>query len=234
MNSVIGVTLVHNSTNDIFNPSRGAYHSITLENAGILPRFISLISSNIDFFQYFKFYIPNRFYKDVSGRATDIVALNLEIGDIIEYGSGENIKPVDKLYKFFSGGGSSLRGWRAQKNGILDIKEDGGKFLVEGSMEYRWNTFSDASNFTKNIWIVGFWDFGNVWESDGYFRFSQIAMAVGLGLRYNTFVGPIRVDFGFRLFDPSANEDSRWLWDKPGEIFTPNKYAIHFGLGNAF
>jgi outer membrane protein assembly factor BamA len=233
MNSVFGVTVVHNSTNDIFNPIRGGYHSVTLENAGILPRLFSLISPNIDFFQYVKFYIPNKFFRDVSGKGTDIVALNLEIGEIIEYGKGDNIKPVDKLYKFFSGGGNSLRGWGGRKNGILDNKDDGGKFLFEGNIEYRWSTFSDADNFMRNIWIVGFWDFGNVWESGGLFRLNEVAMAAGIGLRYNTFVGPIRIDIGFKLFDPTAVEGNRWLWDKTSEIFK-DKYAIHFGLGNAF
>jgi len=234
MNSVIGVTIVHSSTNDIFNPSRGLYHSFTLESAGFMPRLISLFNKNVLYSQYLKFYIPNRYYRDVSGNTSSIVALNFEIGDIIEYGRGDNIIPVIKLYKFFSGGGNSLRGWRAQQNGILDNKEDGGKFLIEGNMEYRWNTFNNASSFIKNLWIVGFWDFGNVWESDGYFKFSQIAMAAGLGIRYNTFVGPIRIDVGFRLFDPTALEGERWIWDKPSKIFTPDKYAIHFGLGHAF
>jgi outer membrane protein assembly factor BamA len=58
-------------------------------------------------------------------------------------------------------------------------------------------------------------------------------MAAGIGLRYNTFVGPIRLDIGFKLFDPTAVEGNRWLWDKTSEIFK-DKYAIHFGLGNAF
>jgi len=37
MNSIVGLTLVHNSSNDLFNPSAGGYHSITVESAGLLP-----------------------------------------------------------------------------------------------------------------------------------------------------------------------------------------------------
>jgi outer membrane protein assembly factor BamA len=33
MNSVMGLTLVHNSTNDLFNPSKGGYQSFTFESA---------------------------------------------------------------------------------------------------------------------------------------------------------------------------------------------------------
>jgi outer membrane protein insertion porin family len=233
LNSIIGLTLVHNSTNDIFNPSKGGFHSITIESAGLLPKLLSLLTKNLSYSQYFKFYIPIRYYKDVSGNRTAIAALNLEIGDIIEYGSGDKIIPIDPLYKFFSGGGNSLRGWRAQRNGILTNTLNGGKFLLEGNAEYRWNPLSDVSNFTKNIWVVGFFDYGNVWETHKDFIFSQIAMATGLGIRYNTFVGPIRIDVGFKLFDPSAEKGNRWLWDNPSEIFK-TKYAIHFGIGNAF
>jgi len=233
MNSVLGLTLVHNSTNDLFNPSKGGYHSITVESTGLLSKLLTLINKNILYSQYFKFYIPTRYYRDVSGNRTSIVALNLEIGSIFEFGSNDNIVPIDPLYKFFSGGGSSLRGWRAQQNGILADKSNGGKFLLEGSMEYRWNTFSDASNFAKNIWIVGFLDYGNVWEESKNFHFNQIALATGLGFRYNTFVGPFRIDVGFKLFDPSAVDGNKWLWDNPSEILK-NKYAIHFGIGNAF
>ncbi|HEY3251875.1 MAG TPA: BamA/TamA family outer membrane protein [Ignavibacteria bacterium] len=233
MNSIIGATIIHNSTNDLFSPSKGGYNSITFESAGLVPRLISLIVKDVEYSQYIKFYIPSKFFKDVSGTASAIIAMNLEIGDIIEYGAGKNIVPINPIYKFFSGGGNSIRGWRGQENGILNVKQDGGKFLLEGSMEYRWNPLSDSKNFLKNFWVVGFFDYGNVWEREKYFRFSQIALATGLGLRYNTFVGPIRIDLGFKLFDPSADEGKRWLWDNPSDIFK-NKYAVHFGLGNAF
>ncbi|HMT12882.1 MAG TPA: BamA/TamA family outer membrane protein, partial [Ignavibacteria bacterium] len=81
---------------------------------------------------------------------------------------------------------------------------------------------------------VLFLDWGNVWENDGKFRFDQIALSTGFGIRYDTFVGPVRIDLGFRLYDPLAEEGKKWLWDSPKDIFTPQKYAIQFGLGNAF
>lgn len=234
INSIIGLTLVHDNTNSFFNPSRGFVHSITAENAGLIPRMISVVKKNIEYSQYFKFYIPNKFYFDLTGgRATSIFATYNEIGDIIEYGKGENIVEVLPIYKFYSGGSNSLRGWDAKKNGILQNPELGGKFLFEGSFEYRWKMFASYQNFLQNFWSVYFIDYGNVWESDGYFMFKQIALAAGFGLRYDTFVGPLRIDLGFKLYDPSAPENEKWLFDKPNEIFK-SKYAIQFGLGNAF
>jgi outer membrane protein insertion porin family len=234
MNSIIGLTLIHDNTNDLFNPSHGFYHSITFENAGLLPRAITLINKNILFPQYFKFYMPNKFYFDISGgHAASIFAAYNEIGDIIEYGRGDNIIPVLSLYRFYSGGSNSVRGWNAKENGIVKDPSQGGNFLFEGSFEYRWKMLPSVQNFLHNFWLVYFLDYGNIWEKGGDFRFSQIALATGLGLRYDTFVGPLRIDLGFKLFDPKAKEGDRWLFDNSKEIFK-SKFAVQFGLGNAF
>lgn len=234
VNSVIGLTLIHNSTNNLFNPSKGLYHTLTLESSGALPKFVSLFNKSLNYSQYAKFNSVNSTYLDISGdRATSIVAAHFEIGDIIEYGTDDNILPVQSIYKFFMGGGNSLRGWRAQQGGVLADPNNGGKFLLEGSFEWRRKPFPQRS-FLNPVWGVLFLDWGNVWESDGKFRFNQIALSTGFGIRYDTFVGPVRIDLGFRLYDPLAEEGKKWLWDSPKDIFTPQKYAIQFGLGNAF
>lgn len=234
MNSIFGLTLIHDNTNDIFNPSKGFYHSITFETAGLIPRLLSVIKKNIEYSQYFKIYMPNKFYFDLFGsRGTSIFATYNEIGDIIEYGRGDNIVPVQPTYKFYSGGSSSLRGWNAKENGIVKDPSNGGNFLFEGSFEYRWKMFSSSESFWRNFWSVYFIDYGNIWDSDGQFRFSQIALATGVGLRYDTFVGPLRIDLGFKLFNPSAAEGNRWLFDNKKDIFK-SKFALQFGLGNAF
>jgi outer membrane protein insertion porin family/translocation and assembly module TamA len=234
INSIIGLTLVHDNTNDIFNPSGGFIHSITVENAGLIPRIVSLANKSIEYSQYVKLYMPNKFYFDLSGgRATSIFATYNEIGDIIEYGKGDNIVDVPQIYKFYSGGSSSLRGWNAKENGMLVNPGLGGKFLFEGAFEYRWKMFATSQSFLNNFWSVYFIDYGNVWESDGFFMFKQIALAAGFGIRYDTFVGPLRIDFGFKLYNPKAPENDQWLFDNPKEIFK-GKLAIQFGLGNAF
>lgn len=234
MNSIIGLTLVHDNTNDLYNPSRGFVHSITVEDAGLLPRIMDLLSKKIEYAQYVKIYIPNKAFFDISGgRTISIIASKLNLGDIIEYGSGEHIVPVQDLYRFFSGGSSSLRGWGAKTNGMLTDPTEGGLFLIDGSLEYRWKTFYGNSSFLKNLQTAYFFDYGSVWESHKVFRFSDMSMAIGLGIRYNTFVGPIRIDVGWKLFDPRAKEGEKWLFSVPEQIFK-NKLAIQFGLGQAF
>lgn len=233
INSILGLTLIHNNTDNIFNPTKGFYHSITAESAGGFPRFLSLFINDLLYSQYVKLYTPNSFYFDIAdGRKNSIVATHFEIGDIIEYGTGENLQPISPLYKFYCGGGNSLRGWGAQECGILSNPKLGGKFLVEGSLEWRRRPFPQRS-FLYPVWGVLFFDWGNLWETGSMFRMDQIALATGFGIRYDTFIGPVRIDLGFKLFDPLGAEGNKWLWDKPSDIFK-NKYAIQFGLGNAF
>lgn len=236
MNSVLGLTATHNNTNNVFNPSSGFFHAITLEEAGILPALLNKISKNIDYSQYFKFYLQDYFYFDVSqGQGSRVLAVANRIGDIMEFGKGDNIVSILPQYKFFSGGGNSVRGWGAQKNGILDNTQNGGNFLFEGSFEFRWMMFAGSTGFKKDIGSVFFLDYGNVWETHKQFRLNEISLAIGFGLRYYTFVGPVRIDFGFKLYDPTAAAGNQWLFSDFKKIFpSPPKYAIQFGLGNAF
>ncbi len=233
-NSILSITFEHDNTNNLLAPSRGFYHSIMAGNAGLIPRLVTgLLGRSVFYSQFFKVYTLNKFYFSLAKKDNTVLATNFKIGDIIEYGAGENIIPVQPPYKFFSGGSSSLRGWNAKGNGILDNKIDGGTFLLEGSIELRQKLFPNAEGFTSALGAALFLDYGNVWETHRDFRFSQIAMAVGFGIRYDLFIGPIRFDFGFRLYDPSAPEGEQWLFDNPGRIFK-DKFAVQFGIGQAF
>jgi outer membrane protein insertion porin family len=233
-NSFLSITFEHNSTDNVLNPTSGFYHSILAGNAGLLPKLVTgLISKSVFYSQFFKAYTLNKVYFPLGKRDETVLASNIKIGDIIEYGSGENIIPVQPYYRFFSGGSSSVRGWNAKENGMLANKINGGKFLFEGSVELRKKLFPSAEGFTKNLSAAFFVDYGNVWESHKEFQFSQIAYAVGFGVRYDLFVGPIRFDFGFRLYDPQAPDGEKWLFSNPGRIFK-DKFTVHFGIGQAF
>ena len=231
-NSFLSFTLEHDNTNNLLAPSHGFYHSILIGNSGLLPRVVTgLLGKSVFYSEFFKVFMLNKFYFSLSKAGNTVFATNIKIGDIIEYGKGDNVIPVQPVYKFFSGGSSSLRGWNAKDNGILANKLNGGTFLFEGSFELRNRLFPSAEGFMKNLGGAFFVDYGNVWETHKDFKFSEIAYAIGFGVRYDLFVGPIRFDFGFKLYDPSAPDDNKWLFQK----FTfKDKFAIQFGIGQAF
>jgi outer membrane translocation and assembly module TamA len=115
--------------------------------------------------------------------------------------------------RFFSGGANSMRGFRRRRLGPKDVAGSpvGGEVRIEASMEYR---FRIAWRFWGTVFI----DAGQVWSKRREAQLDEIEVAVGPGLWLNTPVGPLRLDYGYRLtdFDPDP------------------RYAIHFSIGPAF
>ncbi len=233
LNTMLSTTFTHDRTNNAFSPTSGVFHSVTLGNAGLLSGLIvNEIAKDWYYSQYFELGTTNKFFHPLISPNT-VFATKLIVYDNLQYGSGERLKPVQSLYRYFSGGSNSIRGWYAKENGMLENTIDGGNFLLEGSLELRQKLFPGADNFTKNIVGGFFLDYGNVWEEDQNFRFDQIALAVGFGIRYDLLIGPIRFDFGFKLYDPRAAAEEKWLFDDKSVIFR-NKFAFHFAIGEAF
>jgi outer membrane translocation and assembly module TamA len=77
-----------------------------------------------------------------------------------------------------------------------------------------------------NLTGVAFVDAGNVWAKKWGFDFRDMRYDVGPGLRYNTPVGPIRVDVGYQL-NPIPG---LLVNGKPEQ----RRFRIHFSIGQAF
>jgi len=233
LNTILSTTFTHDRTNNPFSPTNGFFHSITLGNAGLLSRLIvNSWAQSWHYSQYFILGTTNKYFHTIFSPNT-VFATKITVSDNIQYGSGERLVPVQSLYRYFSGGSNSLRGWNAKQNGMLENTVNGGNFLFEGSFEIRQKLFPKAQNFSKNIVGGFFLDYGNVWEDQKDFRFDQIALAIGFGMRYDLVIGPIRFDFGFKLYDPRSADEEKWLFDNTSIIFK-QKFAFHFAIGEAF
>lgn len=92
-------------------------------------------------------------------------------------------------YLFYSGGGGTVRGQDYQSLGVTTPMGEftGGQSFAALSAELR-------ANVTKNIGLVGFYDVGMVTEDSGFAGDSDWHAGAGVGLRYNTGIGPIRLD----------------------------------------
>lgn len=124
----------------------------------------------------------------------------------------EAVAPSRRLY---AGGGSSVRGYGYQAVGPVDTlgEPTGGLSLVEGSIEARVNT----GWFDGALQVVGFLDAAAVSQSSTP-DFQDIKYGAGLGVRYKTGFGPIRVDVGVPL-NPRPNDSSIAVYVSLGQAF---------------
>jgi outer membrane protein assembly factor BamA len=231
-NSILTFTLQRDKRNDLFYPSDGFFHSLSLEEAGLLPHIFGKVF-NLPYAQYVKSVVAGQWYWDAFGKRTLIWATRLRIGGAFLYGQSSLDVPFTQ--RFYSGGSGSVRGWQARVLGAVPNPEFGGDALLEGTVEGRWNPLQNAASFLfldlNKISFVFFYDFGNVWTEPKRIRTTEIAMAAGLGFRYNTVAGPIRIDFGMKVYDPDSQI---WITQKR---FFPETFSggiIHLGVGHTF
>jgi outer membrane protein insertion porin family len=150
--------------------------------------------------------------------------------------------------RFFSGGATSLRGFRFEAAGPQAVVEPaltsldrcdnplrmpdsppcvppslfplGGNALAVFNFELRYP-------LTSRLRLVPFYDLGNVFTRVSDFRFSDMTNTIGVGMRINTPLGPLGVDYGF-LIDPPAFIASS------GATLRQLRGAIHIRFGQTF
>ncbi|MET3577768.1 translocation and assembly module TamA [Mesorhizobium robiniae] len=147
-------------------------------------------------------------YQSLDTASKFILAERVAIGSII--GAGLQDVPADR--RFYSGGGGSVRGYAYQGIGPKDIDGQpiGGLSFFETSLEMR-------IAVTDTIGVVPFVDAGTV-STEQFPDFSDMKVGAGVGLRYITPFGPLRVDAAVPL--NRGPDDPR--------------FGIYAGIGQAF
>src|SRR5262249_59503810 len=97
----------------------------------------------------------------------------------------------------------------------------GGNGLVVLNLELRTRVFRLSG---KDVSVVTFVDGGNVFPNASDTSLKQLRGTVGFGFRYNSPLGPIRLDYGFKLtrlpFGTSGVLEPGWTWHlSVGEAF---------------
>ncbi len=195
------VSVLMNKANSDVDPTKG--YRVQLDVTPYVD-----FGSNNDYFTIIR--LTGRAYLDFSETGRSVLALRASFGTE----PTDNIAgiPPDKL--FYAGGGGSVRGFVYQTAGPRDAFNNplGGASVVEGSVEFR-------QRFGKSLGAVAFVDAGSAYP-DILPNFSLFAprIGAGVGARYYTDFGPIRLDVGFPL---NAREG-----DPP--------FGIYVSLGQAF
>lgn len=133
-------------------------------------------------------------------------------GATIQGAGIDDIAPSRRLY---AGGGASVRGYGFQGVGPRDVDGNptGGASLVEFSLEARVPT----PLFSGAVEVVPFIDAGSVSRGSTP-SFGDIRFGAGLGLRYKTTFGPIRVDVATPL-NPLPGDSPVVVYVSLGQAF---------------
>lgn len=175
------LTAARDATDSLLNPTRG-----TRLNLGLTP-----YAGKGDDNQLFTVAtVTGSAYHAVDRDERFVLAGRAKTGTIV----GEETESVPANKRFYAGGGGSIRGFEFQSVGPLDNEGDplGGRSILELNAELR-------IRVAERVGIVPFVDGGTVFDSsypdfDGTFRW-----AAGLGGRYYSDIGPLRVDIAVPL-----------------------------------
>lgn len=151
-----------------------------------------------------------RAYVPVGRRDDLVVAGRVGVGSIV----GESLfdLPADK--RFYAGGGGSVRGYKFQFAGPLTATNDpiGGRSLVEVGGELRWRV-------KGNFGLVPFIDGGTVYTDSVPSFDDRLFWGAGLGLRYFSVAGPLRLDVATPLNGRSGIDDVIQFYISLGQAF---------------
>jgi len=190
-----------NTVDNIFNPTEGVNAETKVEMS-----FRSLGSE----VNYVLSFVDMRMYKSVS---EFVFANRLAVGSLYSFGPTEN-RDIPIFKRFFAGGSNSVRGYDFQQLGPLNSEGDpiGGSSLFVGSLEIR-----TPLSFNRLGGVV-FLDYGNVYVKSFNYPLDELKYAVGTGLRYDTVIGPLRIDIGYSL-NPEPELDKLHAFFSIGHTF---------------
>lgn len=171
---------------DPFNPTKGFFFSSALEWA--FP-YLKTESDFLKSFNKFQFYAP--------------IAPGITFGSTMRVGLAKGRIPIHE--RFFAGGSNSFRGVEFDELGPKDPESDkptGGKALLLFNFEL---TFPIISAF-KDLYGSIFYDKGNVFDRRKQVSLAGLQDALGLGVRYRTPLGPVRLEICWNLDAPAGEK----------------------------
>ena len=112
-----------------------------------------------------------------------------------------------------------------------EARPEGGNVMTIGNFEYRTPLGIVP---IKGLGAALFYDTGNVFPSIPDIHLSEFTHTVGFGLRYQTPLGPVRLDFGINLNPKLRIQDPNTL--KPGDYLykREDRFKVFFTLANPF
>jgi len=187
--------LTMDTRDNVFTPSKGVVLNGSIEDAGgVFGGDKDFVRGTFSASYYHTFF--EKLLLEVKGRA----------GIADPYGDSKELPIYER---FYAGGANTIRGYKERRVGPRDSGSGdpiGGEAILVGNVEL---TFPVYEKILKG---AVFYDVGNVWRRSEQFMAGGYKSGAGVGVRVNTPLGPVRVDYGYPLV---KNHDD----DRTGEFY---------------
>lgn len=187
---------------------------------------------DVEFSQYIKTEFEYIKHWDLNRKK--VFAVKAFGGIAIPYGNSDDV-PFSRSY--FAGGTNDIRAWQSYSLGpgasgsFLDFNEANMKLTF--SAEFRFNIFQQLNGAL-------FTDVGNIWnvldntENEDYIfnglkSLENIAVGTGFGFRYDFNFFIVRLDLGFKTYNPALDENEKWFKE-----MRFNKSVLNIGINYPF
>lgn len=196
----IKLSFIYDTRDNIFNSTNGAYINWSNELAGLF------FAGQVQFFSSAlnaKYFYP--------ATSSTILAMALDLGWI---SAPDGIDAIPLNERFYTGGPNEMRAFRYQKVGPLDQNGVplGGKFKLV------WDILEIRQTVYKMFGMAVFGEVGNIYIKPSEFKIRNLRQSLGAGLRINSPIGLLRLDYAFNL-DPDHGEPKTRLYFSVGQAY---------------
>lgn len=173
----ISPMISYDTRDDVLNPTEGWYHAFSTQFSG------GVLGGDYDYRKYdltLRGYVATDLFEEKEEDSTLVNTINESVLAVRAMGGYSDSK-LPSFDRYEVGGLSTIRGY--------DYEEFSGDKMLVLNAEYR-------IPFAENFQGVVFADCGNTWDYDESISISDLKFGVGVGVRFDTPIGAIRIDYG--------------------------------------
>ena len=195
------LSLRRDTSDDLLDPGKGGRDTLNFTpNIGIVGTDTSFYAARLFDTVYFPLMAEKKL----------ILAGWARIGTIF----GDSTLDIPANKRLYSGGAGSIRGYALNSIGPLDVQNDpiGGRSSTEFGIELRWRAVGPFG-------IVAFAEAGGIYDDPIPEWGKKLQWGAGLGVRYLTKIGPLRLDVAVPLNRRNSVDDSFQVLVSLGQAF---------------